>query len=602
MITFNEMLLSNKANMMNFKKAPAVVSDAPMPKPEGANLAFKATPVSKTASKAITSIALAAAALGTHSCVQVPELERRDITINNTVNIDFAVLNELIAELKAEREQDRQQDSVYHAQTMEILNLIYTADDESRQAIVALYQAYLNNENEMTWAQFRDLLLAMKERLDNIDKNVAHMDSVLTLHSASFNEFVNKYSNDQVNLNLRFDNFEKNDSAKIAEAIAIKDIINNMNIDVAGIKLNGDSIYALLKDNNSQLMDSLAVWLNNNNGAGNSDVTNNSLQAMLNDFFNNLSLDLNNVADKSVANIDSIISNKWNEYKQMKNDEIANYSAKYDSLMAKLDGMFGRLGDIDQNILNVGANLAGKVDTVNLNITNFTDVYNAGNDSIAALIKEFKNASTERQDTIIAKIEAFENSTKASLDSLKLSAKDANTYLAEMRDSIAPALDLLRELRDNGNNNYQNFLQVLAERDSVNHTNFFNTFNNTMAALGLDSIAQTVKDIKTLETTINDKMDGVHAILDFITNLNYDNLDADVIAKLQEMFDFIKTHQFCNCNCQGNNNQNNHEGILDNLDNLFAQNNVADRVNTYALNFLYNNLNNTKVVKFSDYA
>ena len=323
---------------------------------------------------------------------------------------------------------------------------------------------------------------------------------------------------------------------------------------------------------------------------------------MLNDFFNNLSLDLNNVADKSVANIDSIISNKWNEYKQMKNDEIANYSAKYDSLMAKLDGMFGRLGDIDQNILNVGANLAGKVDTVNLNITNFTDVYNAGNDSIAALIKEFKNASTERQDTIIAKIEAFENSTKASLDSLKLSAKDANTYLAEMRDSIAPALDLLRELRDNGNNNYQNFLQVLAERDSVNHTNFFNTFNNTMAALGLDSIAQTVKDIKTLETTINDKMDGVQAILDFITNLNYDNLDADVIAKLQEMFDFIKTHQFCNCNCQGNNNQNNHEGILDNLDNLFAQNNVADRVNTYALNFLYNNLNNTKVVKFSDYA
>lgn len=596
-ITVNETLPLNRANMMKLRKASSIISDSSMPKPEDANnMAFQGATV-KPAVKAATVLATFIAPSIITSCIQYPDLERGDVTINNSVTVDLSMWNEMIAALKAELQQSRQQDSIqhandaardsaYHAETMQILNLIYNADDSTKQTILKFWNEYL--EGGMTFADFKDILLAMEQHLANIEKNMAHMDSVMTAHAGSFNNFVEKYDNDQINLNARYDNFEKNDSVLISEVIEIKNLNHDMKINVEGMKISGDSLYALLANNHGELMDTLKNRLN---GGENGDVTINALRIMLGDYFDELNLNIDESTDSLLANVNRI----WQEYKQAKDEEIANNDAKYDSLMVKLDGIFGKLGDIDQNITDQGAKMAGKVDTVNININNFINEYKAGNDSIAALIKEFKNASTERQDTIIARIESLENTTKAGLDSLKASTAEANVNLAEMRDSIAPALELLRELRNDGNNNYQNFVQLLAERDSANHTNYFIAFNNTLAALGLDSIAENVKDIKTIEDAINNKFDLVQSIFDFISGIDYDNLDADVIAKLQEMFDFLKTHNFCNCNCGNNNNQNNHEGILDNLDNAFADN-VARRVNQAAARFLNNHKDNTYIV------
>ena len=220
--------------------------------------------------------------------------------------------------------------------------------------------------------------------------------------------------------------------------------------------------------------------------------------------------------------------------------------------------------------------------------------YKAYQDSLFALINNYGNNAEAYQDSMMTLVNNFKIENAANADSLKAAAADANEYLKEMRDSIAPMIAAIRNIKNDGNSDmtFNQFKTYMQQRDSVNSSNYFINLQQMFDGLGLDSLIAYTKDADEVINIINGKMDSLQTAFDQLLNLDLGNPDAAVLAKLQEMLEFLQTHNFCNCNCSGSGNNSNHEGVLDNLDNTFAQN-VSNSINNATAKFYQQNKDKT---------
>jgi len=515
-ITVNEML-SNKANMLNSKmsKAPAIVSDQPMPKPIGTeNVAFgRSANIAKVAKKAAVPAALALAALFA-SCQYTEQY----------VDIDDSKLMEKMDKI------------------IELLQAAKAAGESTNATVLAWYAEY--QAGKMSYEQFTTNVEAL---LRNIDKNVSHIDSTLTAHADNFNSFYNEYQQNSANFDLKLDSLLNNDKTKIQALTNINKDFDNMNLNFNNMKLSTDSLYNLL-ENHFELVDS---------------VTAQNLQIML------------NAQDTTQQALLAAINDFKQTYVTTEAQNAADYKEQLDSLNAKFDRMIGKFANFEVDFANYSNNMADKADTVIAKMDAYKNSYKAYQDSMMALINNFKADNAAYQDSMMTLVNNFKIENAANQDSLKAAAAEANSYLAEMRDSVAPMIEAIRNIRNEGNSDitFNEFKAYMQQRDSVNQTNYFNNLQQMFEALGLDSISAYVKDIDEVENIINGKIDSLQTSFNTLLNMDLSNPDQAVLNKLSEIYQFIQTHDFCHCNC---NNTQNHEGTdqggnLNDFGGLFSQ-------------------------------
>ena len=313
----------------------------------------------------------------------------------------------------------------------------------------------------------------------------------------------------------------------------------------------------VVNNNPKEFMDSLAVWLNKTGGE--SDVTMNALKSLCDTLGVKLGDVLVYQLNNNLEGFKAYFNQKWQDYTQLNQENRDFYGPKLDTLNARASVLIGGVANVSAEI----ANAEQRAD--------------ANKDSIINAIKGFEASSNEKQDTIIANIK---NQFSIILPELQ-----------EIKSSVDKGDSLLNVVAQNGNNalTVQQFIDASAHLDSINRTEMHNDLVTIFEAFGIDSINANV--IKVGNITHED-FGRVIELMQLVVDSN----DPESIRSyIKEIKNIVETRDFCDCDGV---NQNNTESILDNLDNVFAQN-VADRVNLTALKFLLNNKNNTKVLSYN---
>ena len=426
--------------------------------------------------------------------------------------------------------------------------------------------------------------------LENIDKNVAEINSTLKELSQNFSSFYSDYKNNEATQNKYLCQILKQNQFQSSVLANLKTTAGYMYAKINELTNVANNIYAATQDNTK--FNALMAELKQIKSNGGVDY--NKLQEM----FNAMGTTIEKAMNMNASQLASVIKNFQNTYIATEQKELDIQTAIYNKLdylgclikgkTTDNTGVINAINNLTKAVNNGNTNITKELEAVNTQLTELNKKADKIIDNIAALIVNVKTYG----DKIINTYVAGNNDVLAAIKANGKKIDVTNKTLAELKTILNNIKPDIKTLADNSKVANTN-LDIIAKK-VVDIDNSVKNLNNIAGGKGLtaaelealwkqhdaanwakaEALVKELhaENILKLNEAIEYLKKGNQIALDTY-NLVYNyankaNLNADQIKKLlTAIYDYLPK-LICNCKCQADVDAN--EGIINDIQNLLG--------------------------------